>query len=148
MKSCSSLVLLFAVATTEPLELRGCEPGGIATNHGGFGDKGTGVFTPDSVAQMTAPRNPSVYVSMPQHHQALAAQAAAYRAARRPLTLAKAYAMRQATLAARESRRAWVLANQDERKRATLSPNLQTAPELSAPAYVAMRAVGTRSLAP
>ncbi|MCA9142441.1 MAG: hypothetical protein H6823_01390 [Planctomycetaceae bacterium] len=148
MKSCHYLALLVAVAYVDPIELRACDPGEFSMKHGGFGGKGAGVFIPGPVAQMPAAPNPAAYATIAQHRQALAAQAAAYRAARQPLKLAKAYALRQATLAARESRRAWVLARQQEHKRAARSPDLQTAPERAGSVYVATRVNAPRSLDP
>ncbi len=119
-----------------------CDKGGSSMHSkgSGFGGKDTGKFVPGPVAQMPAAPNPTAFAAYAQHRQALAMQAAAYRAARRPMKLAKAYEMRQATLAARESRKAWVLAKQEERKRLEKQDEATPSPDRQSPVLVAMNA--------
>ena len=60
---------------------------------------------------------PAAVAQAAQHHQMLAAQAAAYRARRAPIKYAKAVALREYNLAKRAEKQAWVLAKQEEWKR-------------------------------
>ena len=140
-------LLLLALATLGTNQLSACEPHINTAKYGGFGDKGLGMYAPGPVAPMPTP-SPAVYSSLAQHRRALAMQAAAYRAARRPMKLAKAYQLRQAKLAARESRRAWVLAKQDERRREAEQRELRPPAESSSPVLVAARTNIARPLDP
>jgi hypothetical protein len=104
-----------------------CGPEGSAAKLAGGGKGGfTGVVRGGGFAGGFDPRlayaAPSLQANgalaqVAQHHQLLAAQAAAYRARRAPLKLAKAMALREANLAKRAEKRAWVLAKQEEWKR-------------------------------
>lgn len=101
--------------------LSACEPGSAFTKHSGhseFGFKVAGKLAPASAVSFRPSPNPSTYSAYANYRQLLAMQAAAYRAARKPIKLAKALELRKSKLAARESRKAWVLAKQEVWKRA------------------------------
>lgn len=148
MKTNVTVILLFAAIAIGSQNLRGCEPGGSTKKHGGFGDKGSGAFIPGPVARLPASPNPAAYAAVAQYRNALAAQSAAYIAARKPLKLAKAYEMRQATLAARESNRARILAKQEERLRASRPQEVLPPAKNSSPVYIARLATDLRSTRP
>ena len=86
--------------------------GGLARN-GGF----AGGFDPRLAYARQMNPSQVAMSQVAQHHQLLAMQAAAYRARRAPIKLAKALALREYKLAKREERKAWVLAKQEAWKR-------------------------------
>lgn len=119
-----ALSCVFVVVTITSAGLYACGPEdafGNASKFGGgsrfAGSRGGGF---PAFAQYPTFRNNSAALAaaqVNQHRQMLAMQAAARRERRRPMKLAKAIALREYKLAERASRRAWVLAKQEERHR-------------------------------